>query len=62
MAIAEITVSLGGVGAIAFLAWFFFGPKQAQMAQLKEKLPPFYHKLNLLRQSLRQFLLHQVSW
>ncbi|MDP2931102.1 MAG: heavy metal translocating P-type ATPase [Chloroflexota bacterium] len=35
MPIAEIAVSLGGLAAIAFLAWFFFGPKQAQMAQVK---------------------------
>ena len=30
MPVAEIAVTLGGVGAIAFLAWFFFGPRQAQ--------------------------------
>jgi Cu+-exporting ATPase len=35
MPVAEIAVTLSGVGAIAFLAWFFFGPKQAQAAQLK---------------------------
>ncbi|MFQ5865637.1 MAG: heavy metal translocating P-type ATPase [bacterium] len=35
MPIAEIAVTLGGVGAIAFLAWFFFGPRQAQAAQVK---------------------------
>ena len=35
MPVAEIAVTLGGVGAIAFLAWFFFGPKQAQAAQVK---------------------------
>jgi Cu+-exporting ATPase len=35
MTIAEIAVTLGGAGAIAFLAWFFFGPKQARVAQLK---------------------------
>jgi Cu+-exporting ATPase len=35
MSIAEIAVTLGGVGAIAFLAWFFFGPRQAQVAQVK---------------------------
>jgi Cu+-exporting ATPase len=35
MPIAEIGVSLGGVAAIAFLAWFFFGPRQAQAAQVK---------------------------
>jgi len=32
---AEIAVTLGGIGAIAFLAWFFFGPKQAKVAQVK---------------------------
>ena len=35
MSLAEIAVTLGGVGAIAFLAWFFFGPKQAHTAQVK---------------------------
>jgi Cu+-exporting ATPase len=35
MSVAEIAVILGGVGAIAFLAWFFFGPKQARTAQVK---------------------------
>ncbi len=35
MPVAEIAVTLGGAGAIAFLAWFFFGPKQAQAAQVK---------------------------
>lgn len=33
MAVVEIIVTLGGAGAIAFLAWFFFGPKQARAAQ-----------------------------
>ena len=35
MPIAEIIVTLGGLGVIGFLAWFFFGPKQAQTAQVK---------------------------
>lgn len=35
MPILEIAVTLGGVGAIALLAWFFFGPRQAQAAQVK---------------------------
>ena len=35
MTIAEIAVSVGGVGAIAFLVWFFFGPKQSQAARAK---------------------------
>lgn len=35
MSVAEIVVTLGGLGAIGFLAWFFFGPKQAQTAQVK---------------------------
>ncbi len=35
MNIVEIAVTLGGVGAIAFLAWFFFGPRQARAAQVK---------------------------
>lgn len=35
MTAIEIAVTLGGLGAIAFLAWFFFGPKQAQTAQVK---------------------------
>jgi Cu+-exporting ATPase len=33
--IAEITVTFGGVLAIACLAWFFFGPKKATAAQVK---------------------------
>jgi Cu+-exporting ATPase len=28
-------VTLGGLAAIAFLAWFFFGPKQAQAARVR---------------------------
>ncbi len=35
MPLAGIVVTLGGVGAIAFLAWFFFGPRQAQAARVK---------------------------
>ncbi len=35
MTMAEIAVTLGGAGAIAFLTWFFFGPKQAQAARAK---------------------------
>ncbi len=35
MSIIEIAVTLGGVAAIALLAWFFFGPKQAKTAQVK---------------------------
>ncbi len=35
MTMAEIAVALGGVGAIAFLSWFFFGPRQAKAAQVK---------------------------
>ncbi|MFQ5830979.1 MAG: cupredoxin domain-containing protein, partial [Candidatus Methylomirabilia bacterium] len=35
MSEAEIFVTLGGLGAIAFLAWFFFGPKQAQVAGMR---------------------------
>ncbi len=35
MSIAEIVVTLGSVGVIAFLVWFFFGPRQAQAAQVK---------------------------
>jgi Cu+-exporting ATPase len=35
MSVAEIAVIIGGIGAIAFLAWFFFGPKQARIAQVK---------------------------
>lgn len=34
MPVAEIGVTLGGIGAIAFLAWYFFGPKQASSARL----------------------------
>ena len=35
MSVAEIAVIVGGIGAIAFVAWFFFGPKQARTAQVK---------------------------
>ena len=35
MPVAEIVVTVGGLGVIGFLAWFFFGPKQAQTAQVK---------------------------
>jgi len=35
MPVAEITVTLGGLGVIGFSVWFFFGPKQAQTAQVK---------------------------
>ncbi len=35
MPVAEIAVTLGGVGAIAFLVWFFFAPRQAQAARVK---------------------------
>ncbi len=35
MSVIEIAVTLGGLGVIGFLAWFFFGPKQAQAAQVK---------------------------
>ncbi len=34
MTLAEIAVSLGGIGAISLLAWFFFGPKKARRAQV----------------------------
>lgn len=35
MPIAEIGVTVSGLGLIGFLAWFFFGPKQSQTAQVK---------------------------
>src|SRR3990172_6791176 len=35
MPVAETVVTIGGLGASAFLAWFFFGPKQAQAAQVR---------------------------
>lgn len=35
MSVTEIAVIIGGIGAIAFLAWFFFGSKQARIAQVK---------------------------
>ncbi|MDP3880544.1 MAG: heavy metal translocating P-type ATPase, partial [Dehalococcoidales bacterium] len=38
MPLAEILVTLGGIAVIAFLSWFFFGPKQAQAAQVKGKI------------------------
>ncbi|MFH1647916.1 MAG: heavy metal translocating P-type ATPase, partial [Chloroflexota bacterium] len=38
MPLAGIVVTLGGAAAIAFLAWFFFGPRQAREAQVKGKV------------------------
>jgi Cu+-exporting ATPase len=35
MGVAEVLVSAGGLVAIAGLAWFFFGPKQAGEAELR---------------------------
>jgi len=35
MGLGEILVTAGGAGVIAFLAWFFFGPKQARRAELR---------------------------
>ncbi len=35
MNVAEIIVTLGGLGAIGFLAWYFFGPKQSSAAQVR---------------------------
>lgn len=35
MSAVEILVTLGGLAVIGFLAWFFFGPKQAKAAQRK---------------------------
>ncbi|MFC1983426.1 heavy metal translocating P-type ATPase [Chloroflexota bacterium] len=35
MNIAEIVVTLGGLGVIGFLAWYFFDPKQSHAAQVK---------------------------
>jgi len=35
MNVAEIVVTLGGLGVIGFLAWYFFGPKQSSAAQVK---------------------------
>ena len=35
MNIAEMFVTIGGLGAIGFLAWYFFGPKQSHAAQVK---------------------------
>jgi Cu+-exporting ATPase len=36
MGIAEIAVTVGGAALIAFLAWFFFGPKGARRAEMRE--------------------------
>jgi len=33
--LVEIAVTLGGLGAIGLLTWFFFGPRRAQAAQVK---------------------------
>ncbi len=35
MSVVEIGVTVGGVVAILFLAWFFFGPKKAKEAEVK---------------------------
>ena len=35
MSVVEMLVTLGGLAVIGFLAWFFFGPKQAKTAQRK---------------------------
>jgi Cu+-exporting ATPase len=35
MNITELIVTLGGLGIIGFLAWYFFGPKQSSAAQVK---------------------------
>ncbi|MCW3096031.1 MAG: copA [Chthonomonadaceae bacterium] len=39
MSIDMIAVLVGGAGSIAFLAWFFFGPK-AGMQEIKQQIPP----------------------
>ena len=36
MSALDIGVTLGGIVAIAFLAWFFFGPKKAKEAEIKD--------------------------
>jgi Cu+-exporting ATPase len=36
MDIAEIAVTAGGAALIVFLAWFFFGPKRARRADVRE--------------------------
>ena len=36
MSVADIGVILGGAGLIALLAWFFFAPKKARLAELRE--------------------------
>ncbi|MBN1152586.1 MAG: cupredoxin domain-containing protein, partial [Dehalococcoidia bacterium] len=35
MYVAEVVVTVGGLAAIGFLAWYFFGPKQAGAARVK---------------------------
>ncbi|MBI4303619.1 MAG: heavy metal translocating P-type ATPase [Chloroflexi bacterium] len=35
MPLAQIIVTLGGIAAIGFLAWFFFGPRKSRAAQVK---------------------------
>lgn len=35
MGVAEVLVPAGGVLLVAFLAWFFFGPKEARRAELR---------------------------
>jgi len=35
MVVAGIIITLGGLAVIAFLAWYFFGPKKSSVAQVK---------------------------
>ena len=35
MPASEIGVTVGGIVAIALLAWFFFGPRKAREAEVK---------------------------
>lgn len=35
MTATEIAVTLGGLVAIGLLAWYFFGPKQAERAEVR---------------------------
>ena len=35
MGVAEVAVTAGGLGAIVFLAWYFFGERRAGAARVK---------------------------
>ena len=36
MSVLDVSVTVSGIAAILFLAWFFFGPKKAREAEVKD--------------------------